>query len=68
MGKGELSADLFAGKYHRCNRRCNNRDCREEEKEVSNKTAANDNGVEFDPIFLFLPEKIFVESFGKLVG
>ncbi len=51
MGKGELSADLFAGKYHRCNRGDNNRDCREEEKEVSNKTAVNDNGIEFDPIF-----------------
>ena len=35
MGKGELSADLFAGKRHRCNRGDYNRDCRNEEKEVS---------------------------------
>jgi hypothetical protein len=33
LGKGELSADMFAGKYHRCNRGDNNRDCRNEEKE-----------------------------------
>ena len=51
MGKGELSADLFAGKRHRCYRGDYNRDCRNEEKEVGNKTAVNDNGVEFDPIF-----------------
>jgi hypothetical protein len=33
LGKRELSADLFAGKYHRRNRGDNNSDCRNEEKE-----------------------------------
>jgi hypothetical protein len=33
LGKRELSADLFAGKYHRRNRGDNNRVCRDEEKE-----------------------------------